>query len=261
MAFLKVAYEMTALRESHCRNSPAEKENWSQIMVNLWSTYSNFWNLRRINLKPIELWPSTTHLSLDDILALEPHTSVFITPQEPVLISNDSDDKYLARPTPSHPQRFLFVRVDLSHPTENLLPLVEKAIRFSAQNYTKRSKSQLKKIVFQLQVYDRAAFQGERFSVVAREFRKPIATIKNAYLLAKNKIDVLAIKPISHSEKPPNKKARVLANFNANFDPETHYTSCPTCKNANTADEMCPLVQSFANQDHRSRPSGTHHLM
>jgi hypothetical protein len=249
MAFLKVAWQMTSFQDRHFRPSPAEKENWSQIMVNLWSACSNFWNLRRINLKPIEMWPDTTHLSLDDILKLEPHAALFIAPQEHVLLSNDSDAKYLARPNPSHPQRFIFVRVDLSQPIENLLPLVEKEIRLRAQKYTKRSKSQLKKIDLQLQVYDRAALQGEIFSKIARELRKPVATIKSAYLLAKNKIDALAIKPIFHSEKQPGKKARAIASFDANFDPETHYTSCSTCKKAKTADEMCRLVQYFVNQE------------
>jgi len=107
MAFLKVTREMTSFRERHFLPSPAEDKSWSQTMGNLWRASSNFWNLRRTNLKPPDLWPDTTHLSLDEILALEPHASLFITPQEHVLISNDSDDKYLARPTPSHSRRFV----------------------------------------------------------------------------------------------------------------------------------------------------------
>lgn len=256
MAFLKKMY--AAYKNNP--PSPPDSKYRASAMADLWITLSNNWGLRRINLYPIQLWPETKHLSLDDILALESHTSLFITPYEPVLISNDPHDKNLARTPPSFSlapsTRFLFVRLDLSHPIESILPLVEKQIRPKAKQFIKQNQSQLKKIDFQLQVYDRTALQAESFSVVAREFRKPIATIKSAYLLARNKIAALAITPIFLSENQPNKKGRALASF----DPETHITSCSKCKKAEEFDQMCAQARLFTNQETRSLPSGTSQL-
>jgi len=256
MAFLK------KMNLEHMNNPPSSADSGyrREAMCDLCITYSNKWALRRINnIYPIQFWPETKHLSLDDILILESHAPLFVKPYEPILISHDPNDEWFARTPPTWSlapsTRFLFVRLDLSHPIESILPLVEKQIRPKAKHFIKQNQSQLKKIDFQLQVYDRAGLTGESFSVVARELRKPTATIKTAFLLVKKKIDSLfpALYPFSPNQKEPTKKALALASL----DPETHVTSCSKCKKAEEFDQMCAQARLFIKQDTCSLPSGT----
>jgi hypothetical protein len=141
--------------------------------------------------------------------------------------------------------RFLFFRVDLDNPVDDLLPLIEEQLRDVYRNRPKRRR-RLDKVPFNCKVYDLAE-EGRKFSEIAVTLKKRVSTIKSAYLTAMRNIFIL--------RQPPAKKHLPLIDF----DPNSHCQRCPTCQKAQTFDDMCETARLYAAKDSRAlKETGGH---
>ena len=97
---------------------------------------------------------------------------------------------------------------------------------------------------FYLRVYDLTA-KGKPYSVIAKEVKRPLSTVKSA--------DLIARRNIFGPGKEPSKRDAALGTF----DPDRHFLNCPICHNAETSDEMCDLVKLCINQGTRGQREST----
>jgi hypothetical protein len=157
----------------------------------------------------------------------------------PVVIGGNTGP-FGAGPLTSMPEnsRYLNLRVDLDHPVDTLLPLIEKELgRYSREH--RRGRRRPKQVDFYLSVFDLAE-SGETFRAISLKLKKPQTTVKSAYLTARRKIG---------SAATPSKKDLPLASF----DKDTHTQNCSTCRKAQRLEEMCKPARIFALQDHESQ--------
>jgi len=135
--------------------------------------------------------------------------------------------------------RFLFFRVDLDHPVDDLLPLIEEQLRNFYRDRPKRRR-RVDKVDFNCKVYDLAK-EGKKFSEIAATLNKRLSTVKSAYLTASRHIFLLS--------EPPTKKELPLIDF----DPHRHCQSCAICQKAQTFDSMCEKSRLFADRDSKAQ--------
>ncbi len=182
------------------------------------------WGLRRIPLSAIVYWPGEG-LNRDEVRNAEHYGSEFAVSYSPVASTELRDDRYL------------FLRVDLEQPGDVLLALIQEELRQQTEKRSRRRR-RLDKVDFYLEVFDRAK-DGATFLEIAAELNRRPSTVKSAYLGAANRI---------FGPPPAPKKARLPLAY---FDPSTHSaSSCATCQNAETAEEMCREVRLYVSQDH-----------
>lgn len=141
--------------------------------------------------------------------------------------------------------RFFLLRLDLQHPVDTLLPLIEKELRkalkeFSDRGLLERRRRRLDKLDFQLRVFDLAK-SGQTFKAIARKLGRLPSTVKSAYLIARQNI--------FGQTAGPSKKVLPLVGF----DPARHVANCRACQRAQTDKEICPEALLYANQDQRGR--------
>ena len=178
-------------------------------------------------------WPGTP-LKAEDYPMLEYYLRSYpgsIVDYSPVTTTELLDD------------RFLFLRVDLKHPLENILPLTEEAIRKATKGRL-RKRQRLDKVEEQLTVYD-SALQGVPFKEIASKLKLSVSTVKSIYVSASLKI--------YRENIPPNRKQLVNEQLMTGFNPDTHSQNCTICKAAKTFNEMCNQFQYAVNQDYGSQ--------
>src|SRR5262249_32633825 len=125
----------------------------------------------------------------------------------------------ISLPAPRHEDgRYLNLRIDLDHPADTLLPLIERELGRYSRQY-RRQRRRLKEAPFNLRVFDLAE-SGETFKAIFQTVRKPVTTVRSAYLTASRNVFGPGL---THS-----KKTLPLVNFDAN----AHCETCPTCRKA-----------------------------
>jgi len=139
--------------------------------------------------------------------------------------------------------RFLFLRIDLKHPLQDILPLTEEAIRKATKGRLKK-RQRLDKVEEQLTVYDRA-LQGVPFKEIASKLKLSVSTVKSIYVSASLKI--------YRENIPPNRKQLVNEQLMTGFNPDTHIQNCTICNTAMTLDQMCEQYQYAVNQGYGSQ--------
>lgn len=131
--------------------------------------------------------------------------------------------------------RYVTLSVDLEHPLDVLLPLIERELRGVIRARPRRRK-RLDKLEFHLQVFDLAR-SGETFPAIAKKLRRRLSTVKSAYLMA--------VWNIFGRGNVPRKRDRLLSRF----DPTTHTQGCSDCQKAKTFEEMCFVARLWAGED------------
>jgi len=148
------------------------------------------------------------------------------------------------------PNRVLMLRVDLNHPQDVLEEVIKLELKKaknkrvagkkSGKTSSGKTRHRLDKATLQLRIFDHVT-EGKKFSEIAFVLSKPVSTIKSLYLVASRKI-------FGSIPKPRLKEIPLV-----DFDPETHCPQCPTCSIAQTAEDMCQLAKTYANQDYKSQ--------
>ena len=187
------------------------------------------WGLLRIPGEAIAYWPGGRP-HLDDFKALEKYGSEDLVSHSPVAATELREN------------RFLFLRVDLNHPANVLLPLIEEELRYQIRP-RRRRRHRLDKLDFHLEVFD-LAVEDLPFSEIANKVHSDVSTVKRAYLTATEKI-------FGDTNRP--KKKDLSLEYLKNFDPESHWRNCATCKNAKRADQMCRDARRYSDQDRGSQ--------
>ena len=135
--------------------------------------------------------------------------------------------------------RFLFLRIDVEQPLEQLLPLIERELRSFYRERPQR-RSRFDKIDFQLKVYD-LAVNGKKLTEIAEELKKRLSTVKSGFLAAKQRI--------YGAIQSPTKNAVV----HAYLDPKKHAETCRQCKTATRLSEMCDAALSYVQQGEKKQ--------
>ena len=134
--------------------------------------------------------------------------------------------------------RFLLIRVDLYHPVDDVMPLIEEELRNIYHRRPKRRR-RFDKVQFNCTVYDLAK-AGKKFSEIATCLDKSVSTVKSAYLVATRHI-------FSFGQCPRKKDLPIVA-----FDSHRHCQSCIVCRKAQSVEEMCSEARVFANLESRA---------
>ena len=190
------------------------------------------WGLVRIPGELVIYWPGSP-VEPEDYPAMEQYWAQFETSidHSPVASTELRDD------------RLLFFRVDLNHPAQDLLPLIEEELREQMQ-YRRRRRMRAETVDFHLRVFDMAS-TGKTFLTIARVLGSRVPTVKSAYLSASSRI--------FGSDTIPSKDTLAETRTLAGFDEHTHMQNCGICKAAKTDDEFCEAALCYANQDYVSQ--------
>ncbi len=204
--------------------------------INACEQVADKWGLVRIPGEIIIYWPGVP-LEPEDYPSLEQYWSQFDVSVDysPVASTEIRDD------------RFLFFRVDLNHPVQDLLPLIEEELR-EQTHHRRRKRTRADKVDFHLQVFDMAS-TGRTFRAIARVLSSRVSTVKSAYLSASSRI--------FGSDTIPSKYTLVERRTFAGFDEHTHMQECGLCKAAKTQEEFCKAALRYANQDYVSQETLT----
>lgn len=181
------------------------------------------WGLLRIPLEAIVYWPGFP-LAGEDFREMESYAATPGTFYSPVAATERRDE------------RFLNLRVDLQHPVDDLLPLIEAELRDQIGNRPPKRRH-LNKVDFHLAVFDLAC-EGLTFASIADELGRRPSSVRSAYFAAAQRV-------LGPADMP--EKRHLPLDY---FDPTTHAKTCSTCKNAKAVEEMCPETQRFIRQDH-----------
>ena len=224
-------------REELSKNDPDKYMLWERIgqVTDKWSI-PRFTENILLNMPPIDDADCTRYLDRVLLVYAEMYGIYMINP--PIYVMN-------------HPnQNYLDLRiVNYDRPVNELLPLIEDAIKSARENKKKRKQQgrnisppqrrRLDKVDFQLKVFDMAT-EGKTFREIARHLRKRESTVKSAYLIACHHIA---------GKKIDKKRKAFLFHFNA----ETHLRECPTCKKAEREEQFCPKALAYAGEDYKSQ--------
>lgn len=124
-----------------------------------------------------EIFAGLPHVELeaDDRRFLEAYSDVVFAP--PIF------------PDPTGDGPVLDLAIDLRHPTDLLLSLVEEIVKEAKEKrgYGSSGRRRLDKLDFYLQVYD-AAERRETFRAIARSLGKPVSSVKSAFLAARRNV-------------------------------------------------------------------------
>ncbi|GKS59854.1 hypothetical protein YTPLAS18_33810 [Nitrospira sp.] len=160
----------------------------------------------------------------------------------------------------------LDLTVDLSYP----LDVLEEAIRRELRKALRRRRNvpqqkdglvahrrRLDKADYYLRVYD-GVTAGKPYIKVAKQVRRPVSTVKKAYLVVARDIQKLAPEKEGALQAAEVEKMSKEQLAMVDLDVDTHMQQCAVCQRAETLDQMCLQVQTFVNQDvkgQRERPS------
>ena len=139
----------------------------------------------------------------------------------------------------------LWISVDLNHPLDLLLSLIEAELRRAIEDrqswfkprprpYQRRC---IDKVDFYLKIYDLAE-KGKTFGAIAKALKRRVSTVKSAFLAARRNI--------FGADASLSKKTLPLVSF----DKDKHVQQCFTCRDAQRFEDMCPQARLYALQDH-----------
>ena len=140
--------------------------------------------------------------------------------------------------------RFLFFRVDLNHPVQDMLPLIEEELR-EQTHHRRRKRTRADTVDFHLRVFDMAS-TGKTFRAITRLLRSRVSTVKSAYQLAGRRI-------FGAGADRPSKDALAESYILAGFDLATHIQTCDVCKFAESHEDFCEACRRFTDQDQVSQ--------
>jgi len=172
--------------------------------------------------------------------------------QEALALSDISPEDltvYVDQLGPPGPGVCLEIIADLRYPRDLLMSLIEQKLREAKKRPRPQQRRRLDKLDFYLKAYDLSE-KGETFKAIAKSLKRPVSTVKSAYVAAYKQIYGVKIK---HS-----KKTLPRDTFDwENLDPEEHFKTCRACQKAKTADEMCPPLRLHVTQEHRGQREST----
>jgi len=195
--------------------------------------------------------PDTNLENFTDLMSSDPAVTI---ETEREIFSPDGE----ADPSPASlvTGRAVYIRVDVTHPVDMLLPLIEGELRsfvkvqgdrLAGEPELRRTlakvsgrRPRLDQVDPQLRVYDLAA-EGQTFRAIATEVSRPLSTVKSAFLTARRNI-------FGKVESFKKKTLPLAA-----FDPNRHAGSCSVCSKAEVFEDMCPKARLYAGQDEASR--------
>ena len=185
------------------------------------------WGLLSIPWEAILYWPGTP-VELKDYPLLERFAKTYlILDYSPVVVTELRDN------------RFLFLLLDLNHPIQDLLPLIEQELR-QARTDKKQKRNRLDKAGDQIKVFD-LAIEGVSFPKIAKTMGRRVSTVKEMFFSA--------ARNVYGSPEPPSKEKQAEDRLLFRFDPKTHTETCEICKDAKSFDQFCKAMQHYANQD------------
>ena len=201
-----------------------------------------YWNLPDLSPQSIELYESYFERE-----AAESSIGDIVSAGDPWEMYGWGEYGGITYPDPGPgPGLFLELRVDLRHPLDLLISLINQELSKAIQKRPRpRRRRRLDKVDFYLKVYDLAE-KGKTFRGIAKTLKRPDSTVKSAYATACKNIYGLNAKP--------SKKPLPMATFDwKNFDPEAHFKKCRECKTAKTPDAMCPPLRLYVKQDQQGQ--------
>jgi hypothetical protein len=167
----------------------------------------------------------------------------------PVSVIDDQDAGYLSGDELGDPHT-LYLSIELAHPQDVLLSLIEQRLRQVIGERSKLIKRDSGKrqrtdtADMGLAVYDQV-LSGATFQKIASKLKRPVSSVKSAYLAAYRNI---------HGSHPPRPKRLMPLE---GFDPATHFQTCKVCKNAKRPEDFCGPALAYVRQDQvsqRERP-------
>ena len=167
----------------------------------------------------------------------------------PVSVIDDQDAGYLSGDELGDPHT-LYLSIELAHPQDVLLSLIEQRLRQVIGERSKLIKRDSGKrqrtdtADMGLAVYDQV-LSGATFQKIASKLKRPVSSVKSAYLAACRNI---------HGSHPPRPKRLMPLE---GFDPATHFQTCKVCKHAQRPEDFCGPARASINQDcvsQRERP-------
>jgi hypothetical protein len=182
------------------------------------------------NRSPQERIPSAASLSELPVIAW---TNSF-----PTLPGKTGFGSKNLEPTPGD-SRYLNLRVDLDHPVDALVPLIEKQLAIHSRRYRGRRR-RTNTVDFNLGVFDRVV-AGEPFKAISTELKVRLSKVKSAYLTA--------CRAIFGPGTAPSKKRVTLDPFN----PTDHCEKCPVCRHALNPEQFCAAARIYVEQDRKGR--------
>lgn len=258
-----------------------QKGFWDDEQYLLYKTFMRRWGLvwfpQNLVGLPITLRSASTD-ELGDAIYRAMKQNLQLTRREvgylfrPAVVAEDPAEKYFQSTggdlhSTLDRGEVLDLRIDLSYPIDVLVVLIESEIkrvisgkknlreaihRKNGHPPPKSSRQRMDKIGFYLRVYDQTE-TGKSFSEVARTLKRPLSTVKSAFLRISK--EILGLRPMDkdsgeggRKDPPITRKKTILARF----EPESHLMECTTCKEAKTFEDMCAKAQHYALQDYSS---------
>jgi hypothetical protein len=145
----------------------------------------------------------------------------------------------------------LYLAIDLAYPQDVLLTLIEQTLRQVVDDRSKlikrdsRKRQRTDKADIGLAVFDQV-MNAATFPEIASKLRRPVSTVKSAYVAAARIV-------FSGSPPPRRKRDMPLVGFN----PATRFQTCKICKDAQRPEDICGPARAYTNQDYvslRGRP-------
>ena len=171
----------------------------------------------------------------------------------PVSVIEDQDgETHLTADALGNPHT-LYLAIELAYPQDVLLALIEQTLRQVIGERSKlikrdsRKRQRADKADIGLAVFDQV-MNGVTFPEIAITLRRPVSSVKSAYLAAARIV-------FSGSTPPQRKRNMPLVGFNS----ATHSQTCKICKDAQRAEDMCGPARAYGNQDYvslKERPVG-----
>jgi hypothetical protein len=203
-------------------------EKWGVAWDLLSVLSSHAWHENR---SPQERIPSAASLSELPVIAW---TNSFLT-----LPGKTGFGSKNLEPTPGD-SRYLNLRVDLDHPVDALVPLIEKELAIHSRKYLHGRRRRTDTVDFNLGVFDRVV-SGQPFKAISTELKVRLSTVKSAYLAA--------CRAVFEPGTAPSKKQVTLDAFNLT----DHFEKCPVCRQALNPEQMCAAARIYVEQDQKGR--------
>jgi hypothetical protein len=173
------------------------------------------------------------------------HYEALVNGAHPVSVIEDCDGETVIGPEQLRNPHTLYLEIELAYPRDVLLAFIEKILSSVVEERgtkikrdpNKRQRSD--KADFEIGVYDQV-LAGETFPTIAARLRRPVSSVKSAYLAACWNI---------FGSAPPRRKRDMPL---VAFDFANHVPKCEICKHAERPEEFCAPARAYINQDYVS---------
>jgi hypothetical protein len=218
------------------------EENLTRLCAGL--SFDPVWALRR-GRGPLpdgnSLGDPLPRLSLRTISQYE----ALVNGARPVSVIEDHYGETVIGPDQLDNPHTLYLEIELAYPRDVLLALIEETLsevvekRRSRIKLNVRKRQRSDKADFELAAYDQV-LAGESFPTIAARLRRPVSSVKSAYLAACWNI---------FGSAPPRRKRDMPL---VAFDFANHVPKCEICKHAERPEEFCAPARAYSNQDYVS---------